>query len=472
MNDDAVLRSVTELWDRSILPRIEDYIRIPCKSPAYDKDWEANGHIEKAVRLVEAWCKEHAPAGATVEIVRLRGRTPVLLIDVPATPGADASDTVLLYGHYDKQPEMSGWSEGLGPWLPVRRGDKLYGRGGADDGYAAFASLAALRAVREHGGAHRRAVVLIEGCEESGSFDLPFYLDHLGDKLGHPSLVVCLDSGSGNYEQLWLTTSLRGLVAGTLSVQVLDEGVHSGDASGVVPSSFRILRQLLDRVEDARTGKVLVEAFHVATPEDRRAQAEISGKVLGPSLFARFPWSGSTKPMGEDVTDLVLARTWRPTLSVTGAAGLPPLENAGNVLRPHTSLKLSLRIPPGVNGKAASAELERILLADPPYGARVSFQADEPADGWNAPTLSPWLERSLEASSQAFYGKELCFMGEGGTIPFMAMLGRKFPEAQFVITGVLGPQSNAHGPNEFLHVPMAQKLTACVARVLDDHAKR
>jgi len=459
-------------WDESILPKIEQYIAIPSKSPSFDPTWEQNGHLAKAVGLIEAWCKEQKIDGITIETVKLPGRTPLLYMEIPATKDADPNDTVLLYGHYDKQPEMTGWREGLSPWKPVREGDRLYGRGGADDGYAAFASLTAIRAVRDLGGRHCRAVVLIEGCEESGSFDLVPYLDHLGTRIGKPSLVVCLDSGCGNYDQLWVTTSLRGLVGGTLTVEVLTQGVHSGDASGVVPSSFRIARALLSRLEDEKTGRILSEAFYAPIPEERALQAAVSGRVLGPSTFARFPYAGSTHAMATDVSELVLNRTWRPFLSVTGAAGLPPIESAGNVLRPSTSLKLSLRIPPGVDGETAAKELQRILTTDPPLGAKVTLTPDEPADGWNAPLLAPWLSNAIERASSTYFEKEACFMGEGGTIPFMGMLGRKFPEAQFMITGVLGPQSNAHGPDEFLHIPMGKKLTASIAQILDDHARR
>jgi acetylornithine deacetylase/succinyl-diaminopimelate desuccinylase-like protein len=462
---------VDGVWDGSILPAIEEYIGIPCKSPAFDRDWEKTGHIERAVRLLDAWCAAQEVRGLVREIVRLPGRTPVLYLEMPPTGPADG-DTVLLYGHYDKQPEMTGWSEGLDPWTPVRRGERLYGRGGADDGYSTFASLLAIRAVREMGGQHKRCVALIEGCEESGSFDLPFYLDHLEARIGTPSLIVCLDSGAGNYDQLWVTTSLRGLVGGVLTVKVLEQGVHSGDASGIVPSSFRIARQLLSRLEDERTGKILPATFYTEIPEARVAQAAASSRVLGESLFARFPYAGRTRAVSEDLTELVLNRTWRPVLAVTGASGIPPVESAGNVLRPQTSLKVSLRIPPHVSAKAASATLEKLLTDEPPYGAEVTFSPDEPGDGWDAPPMAPWLEGAVGAASRTYFGRDVCYMGEGGTIPFMGMLGRKFPEAQFVITGVLGPQSNAHGPDEFLHVPYAKKLTACVAELLDVHARR
>jgi acetylornithine deacetylase/succinyl-diaminopimelate desuccinylase-like protein len=379
---------------------------------------------------------------------------------------------VLLYGHLDKQPEMTGWREGSGPWQPVQEDGKLYGRGGADDGYAIFASLAAIGALQAQGVPHARCVGLIETCEESGSYDLPAYLDLLAPRMGAVDFVVGLDSGCGDYERLWATTSLRGLVGGTLTVDVLTEGVHSGDASGIVPSSFRIARTLLDRLEDSATGRVLPVEFHAPIPDERARQARAAAAIMGEATVRKYPFVGRTKPMLADHAEALLNRTWRPALSVTGAGGFPAIADAGNVLRPRTSLKLSLRLPPPVEGSLAMQTLRRLLEADPPHGANVRFEGDEGATGWNAPPTAPWLLRALDDASNAFYGKASAAMGEGGTIPFMAMLGKHFPVAQFLITGVLGPKSNAHGPNEFLHVPYATKLTACVATVLAAHAAR
>ena len=466
MDAERAARFIDRLWAESILDHLVEYIRIPNKSPLFDADWVANGHMDEAVALAESWCRAQCPSDALIEVVRLPGRTPVLFLEIPGTHAG----TVLLYGHLDKQPEMTGWREGLGPWLPVIEGDRLYGRGGADDGYAVFSSVAAILALREQGLACPRCVLLIECCEESGSFDLPSYVEHLLARIGRPSLVICLDSGCGNYEQLWLTTSLRGLVGGQLSVQVLTEGVHSGDAGGIVPSSFRVARRLLSRVEDEATGVVSEEAFHADIPVQRVRQAQEAAEVLGEQVYAKFPFAPGTRPPAAGLVELILNRTWRPALEVTGAAGLPPLEQAGNVLRPRTALKLALRLPPTVPADRASDDLKRLLERDPPEGARVRFDPEQAADGWNAPALTERLARSVDAASRRFFGKPAVCMGEGGTIPFMAMLGARFPDAQFLITGVLGPQSNAHGPNEFLHLPTARRLTACVAQVLHDHA--
>ncbi len=458
---------VDQCWGDEVVPTLIEYIRIPNKSPSFDPDWAAHGYMEDAVALFEGWARAKLPAlpGASLDVVRLPGRTPVIVIDVPGA----GRDTVLLYGHLDKQPEMVGWAEGYGPWIPRLEGDKLYGRGGADDGYAMFGALSALLALREQKVAHARCLVLIEACEESGSYDLPYYVDHLAERIGRPSLVVCLDSGCGNYDQLWLTTSLRGVVSGTLKVGVLTEGVHSGHASGVVPSSFRILRQLLSRLEDEAMGAVRPPELYAQIPAERLAQTRRAATALGDTVYTEYPFAPGVAPMTDDLTELVLNRTWRPQLAVTGIAGLPLPIDAGNVLLPFTEAKLSLRLPPTLDAQRAGALLRDLLEKDPPYGAQVTLELGTSAAGWNAPALSPWLERSLERASEAAFGAPPAYMGEGGSIPFMAMLGEKFPEAQFVVTGVLGPHSNAHGPNEFLHIPTGKRVSIVIAQVLADH---
>jgi len=462
--------TIDQQWGDEIVPALVEYIKIPNKSPAFDPDWAAKGFMDEAIGLFERWARAKLTAlpGASLEIVALPGRTPVILIEVPG----DGADTVLLYGHLDKQPEMVGWADGLGPWTPRIDGDKLYGRGGADDGYAMFAALSALLALQEQGVPHARCVILIEACEESGSYDLPYYVDHLAARLGHPSLVVCLDSGCGNYDQLWLTTSLRGLVSASLSIRVLTEGVHSGHASGVVPSSFRILRQLLSRLEDEATGAIRLSELYAQIPAERVAQAKVAAAALGDTVFTEYPFAPGAKPVSDDLSELILNRTWRPQLAVTGIAGLPPPRDAGNVMLPFTDAKLSLRLPPTIDAVRAAALVRDFLERDAPYGAAVEFEPGSNGTGWNAPATAPWLEASLARASQAAFGAPPVYMGEGGSIPFMAMLGEKFPQAQFVVTGVLGPHSNAHGPNEFLHIPTGRRVTRVIAQVLADHAAR
>jgi len=464
--DNAAIQSYVErLWDQSILPELTEYVRIPNKSPAFDPEWRAHGHMEQVVARFSEWARRQPIKGLELAVVRLEGRTPLLFID---TPGA-SDECVLLYGHLDKQPEMTGWNPGLGPWTPVLKDDRLYGRGAADDGYSMFACLAAIGALEAQSITHARCAIMIEACEESGSYDLPFYIDHLSNRIGKPSLVIALDSGCANYEQLWCTTSLRGLAGGTLKVEVLSEGVHSGDAGGVVPDSFRIARRLLSRIEDEATGKILPADFHVEIPAVRQQQAAAAGAALGENLYTRFPFVPGTRPLTTDPAELILNRTWRPALSIIGADGLPAPAAAGNVMRPTTTLKLSLRLPPTCDGAAATRKLQSLMEQEPPDGARVSFESNWAASGWNAPALAPWLEQSLEQASQTSFGKPAAYMGEGGTIPFTNMLGERFPEAQFLVTGVLGPHTNAHGPNEFLHIPTGKRVTCCVARVIADH---
>ncbi|UZD55188.1 M20 family metallopeptidase [Caldimonas aquatica] len=471
----ALQDRIDEVWDREIIPALQDYIRVPAKSPGFDSRWAEHGHLEAVVRQAAQWVESQQVEGLQLEIVRLtdaqgRPRTPLLWFEVPATR-AGSTETVVMYGHLDKQPEFNGWRSDLGPWTPKLEDGRLYGRGGADDGYAVYASITALKSLQRAGVSHPRVVGLIETCEESGSYDLPHYLEALRPRLGDVGLVVCLDSGAGNYDQLWLTTSLRGLAVGTLKVEVLTEGVHSGDASGLVPSSFRILRQLLDRLEDARNGHLLPAGFHCEIPADRIEQAREAARILGDEVWKRYPWAcgaegGFTLPTTTDPTEALLRRTWRPALSITGADGFPALENAGNVLRPYTAFKLSLRLPPLVDGVQAMHELKRLLEVDPPYRARVTFEPDHAATGWNAPALASWLHQALDQASRTFYGAPVGFIGQGGTIPLMNMLQAGFPRAQMMVCGVLGPKSNAHGPNEFLHVPYGKKLTASVAAVL------
>ncbi len=471
----ALARFTDRLWDDEIVPALKQYIEIPAKSPMFDADWARNGHVDRVVRDAAAWVEGKKVAGLKLEVVRIEGRTPVIVFEVPSTK-AGSTDTVLMYGHLDKQPEFNGWRNDLGPWTPKYVDDKLYGRGGADDGYAVYASLSAILALDAQGVPRPRVVGLIESCEESGSFDLPAYLDVLKPRLGKVSLVVCLDSGAGNYDQLWLTTSLRGMVSGVLKVEVLTEGIHSGDASGLVPSSFRILRQVLDRLEDSKTGELLPESFHCEMPAQRLAQARATAAILKDEVYKRFPWACGADgalalPTTTDPTQALINRTWRPTLSVVGVDGFPELKNAGNVLRPYTAFKLSLRLPPLVDGNEASLKLKQLLEDNAPYNAKVTFHADGRAGalgatGWNAPELAPWLHSALDDASNTHYGAPVGFIGQGGTIPLMSMLAKGFPQAQMMVCGVLGPKSNAHGPNEFLHVPYGKKLTASVAQVM------
>ncbi len=465
MNHQQSEQFINKMWDEHILPSLMDYIKIPNKSPQFDPDWQTNGYMDQAVNLLSQWCKKHAIPGMTLEVVRLEQKTPIILIEIPG----QTDETILLYGHLDKQPEMSGWDEDLNPWKPVLRGDKLYGRGAADDGYAIFSSFTAIKSLHEQHIPHARCVILIEACEESGSPDLPFYVNALEHRIGHPDLVICLDSGCGNYEQLWLTTSLRGMVSGILNISTLKQGVHSGNGSGVAPSCFRILRQCLNRIENEITGDITLDALQVIIPKERELQANQAAEVLGNAVFADLPFQADVLPESLSISDLILRRTWKPALSVTGCDGIPAIQQAGNVTLPSIAVKLSMRLPPTCPPQQAALTIKQTLENHPPYRAKIHFDLREESAGWHAPIEQPWLVDALQKASQTYFGKQAVYMGEGGTIPFMGMLGKKFPHAQFIITGLLGPGSNAHGPNEFLHIPMAKKLTACIAQMIAEH---
>jgi acetylornithine deacetylase/succinyl-diaminopimelate desuccinylase-like protein len=465
MNTEKTKTLIDQLWDAEIVPTISKYIEIPNQSPLFDPDWKKNGHMDRAVALVRSWVEKQNIPGSRLQVLEAEGRTPLLFMEVDG----DSSETILLYGHLDKQPAMIGWEAGLGPWTPVLRDGKLFGRGGADDGYAVFAVISAIKALKDQNLPHARLVVLIECCEESGSVDLPYYVELCSKQIGTPSLVICLDSGCGNYDQLWTTTSLRGSIVGTLTVEVLTEGVHSGDASGIVPSSFRILRSLLDRLEDSETGVLKPEWLSVEVPKNRIEETKRTAEILGDDVHSKFPYAGSMQPVSRDAYELLMNRTWRPALAYIGQAGFPDLVQGGNVLRPKTSLKLSLRIPPTLDAADAEKNLRELFETNPPYGANVTFEAEKGGTGWQAPEVAPWLQESIDQASKDFFGTDSSTIGEGGSIPFMGMLGERFPNAQFLITGVLGPHSNAHGPNEFLHIGAAKNISSSVAKVIADH---
>lgn len=465
MTPDPQLKAyVDEQWNHSALPAMEAYLKIPAISPAYDENWQADGYLDDVLHLVEKWCREQALEGCTIHTISDSDRTPLLLIEIEAS-SPEIEGTTLLYGHLDKQPPSEGWDENKGPWLPVLENDRLYGRGAADDGYAVFSSVIALKALQTNGTPHGRCVILIETCEESGSYDLVYYLESQKEIIGTPDLIICLDSDVGDYERFWIAPSLRGTFAVELKVALLTQGIHSG-FSGRVASSFRVMRKLLDRIEDADTGEILLRSLHTPIPENRRSQIKEAAEILQDRLFTDLPLVHGGRPMHDDPVEVLTNASWRPTLSYIGCDGIPPVANAGNVLRHFTSLKLSFRIPPGVNAEKAVDELKTTLETDPPYGASVSVRLFKQMDGWDMPTLGESLESRINAAAKSVFGHPPAYLCEGGSIPFMTLLAEKFPEAKFIVTGVLGPHANAHGPNESLHIPYVKRLTHCIALIL------
>jgi acetylornithine deacetylase/succinyl-diaminopimelate desuccinylase-like protein len=464
LNPAATRSAVDQYWERGAVEVLSEYVTIPCLSPDFDPDWEANGAMTKATDLFATWARSRPCAENKVEIVTLPGRTPCLLVEFAATNGREGK-AALIYGHLDKQPPLGDWREGLDPFTPVREGDRLYGRGTADDGYAFFAAIGAIETLEAAGVPHGRILVLIESSEESASEDLDAYLEALDQRFGDLALICCLDSGGPSYDRLWTTTSLRGLVDGVLRIDVLTESIHSGLGSGVIPSSFRVLRELLDRVDDSATGDVRLPECWVEIPAERHREIEALAQS-GLSEVRSLPIVDGLRLEAEDLATLIARGTWQAGLEVTGAEGLPRVVEAGNLYRAQTTVKLSLRIPPTADVAAVAAALQRVLTIDPPQGARVTFTPGHASEGWNAPNLAPWLADAAERSSSSYFSNPASGYGVGGSIPFMAALGAKYPNAQFFSTGALGPDSNAHGINESLFLPAAKAITASIAEIV------
>ena len=453
-------------WHENVVPSLCDFIRVPNVSPSFDAAWATNGLQEQAFDLVTKWAEAQNLAGCKIELLKDTGRTPLLFLEVEAN---ESDRTCMLYAHIDKQPPMGveKWSPS-GPFEPAIREGKLYGRGAVDDGYGFYSAITSIKAIQAQGLPCPRIVMLFEGCEESGSRDLPYYMDKLAARVGTPDLICCLDSGCDNYNRIWLTTSLRGNIAFTLSAQTMVDGMHSGVASGIAPSSFRIMRQLLSRLEDDTTGKVVPHEFYRDIPESRVQQASAAAAIVGETVLQAFPFVEGAHPVAKDaeVAEHLLNRTWRPALSVIGADGLPPTAVAGNVMLPQTKLKMSLRLPPTLDATKAAQRLESILTRDPPQGARVVYEGVSTGNGFHAPIEAEWLDAAVHTASLTYFDQPAAHRGEGGSIPFMSMLLGKFPNAQFLVTGAAGPGSNMHAPNEFLHIDYSSRLTMCVAQIV------
>ncbi len=460
---DSLTENAEKIWEDSILPSLSEFIEIHALSPMFEPNWDEKGELQATIELFTAWLEAQGIEGMSHVTHRIGDHSPVLLVTIEGTgPGE-----VLFYSHLDKQPSRPElWSEGLHPLKAVRREPFLFGRGAVDDGYGGYLCVTAIRLLQEAGIPHPKATFLIETCEESGSFDLPPYLDALTDDLGSPDLIVVLDSGGPTYDHIWVTEALRGLVAGTLSVRVSHEGVHSGMSGGAIPSSFRIQRMLLDRVEDSSTGRILIPEMHVDISDKIRAEAEALGNILGDALWKSLPVVDSLEPQTRGADQILLDINWRPAMGVIGADGMPPVQTAGNVLRTNTDLKLSFRIPPGVKAPEVQAIVKQTLEANPPYGAEVTYHATEPADGFHAPPLHEGVSAALDGACKHLTGFPPMTTWIGGTIPFMAMIQNKFPEASFICTGSAGPGNNAHGPDEKLHIPHSKRLNVALAAAI------
>lgn len=447
--------SMRSLFETEGLGALLAFVKVPSLSPRFEAEWAVKGDIEQAVETVKVWAEGLEVPGLSTTVLRLSNAPPVLLCDIPGS--SPASATILLYGHLDKQPGQASWPA----FTPVLKEGKLYGRGAADDGYAAITALLAIKAC----GADRpRCVVILETEEESGSPHFSAYLEEIKNRIGLPALIIVLDSNIPSYGRFWVTESMRGSLNFDLRVDVLGKGVHSG-SSGLVPDSFRVLRCLLARLEDSKTGRIRLAQLHSALPPHLyRVFASLS--QLDPAWLSAFPFCDSTVPLQPDTVELRLNQAWRPALTVTGVDGLPSSEKAGNVVRPYTAVRVAIRLPPDVNPVLAYKAVEKAVLAAVPSQAKVTISNCAVAEGWVNRTPSPKLQSAIKEAAQHCFGTEASASAAGGTIPVLSLLSATFPEAEFLVTGVLGPGSNAHCPYECLDIEYCVKLTAAIASIL------
>lgn len=466
MNESKVVDFISKFWDQNVIPALSEYIKIPCKSLDYDTNWQNNGYLDSAVKLVANWIKTQNIPNVKIETLSLKNYPPFLFVDVPGSSEKHSQETIVFYGHLDKMPESEGWREGLGPWQPVLKGNSLFGRGTVDDGYAAFLPFAAIKALREQNISYPRCVLILETSEESGSIGFEDYLAHIKNKIGDPKYIFVLDSGGEDADHLWCTTSLRGILDSKLKVEVLDRNVHSGTATGIAPSSFRILRELLSRIEDQKTGKILLSEFYVDIPQKRIEEAKALAKVKGDAFYKALPFIEGVRPTTEKIEELILNVFWRPGMEILGAMGLPTIDNASHAIRPYTEVKISIRVPPCCDIENAIAKLQQVLKTDIPYNAKVTFSSEKGVAGWNAPEMEGSFADLINSVSKKYFGSEVLYTGCGGGIGIVAILSNVFPEAKFLVMGAEVPDCGAHGPNEYLNIDTAKKLTACVAEML------
>ena len=470
MVDIADLQSrVVKEIDEGVIPTLIEYIRVPSLSPMYDPNWESNGLMVQAQEIILSYVKSLGIRNFTHDLLKEDGKPWMFYGEV--APTSPELGTILIYGHMDKQPHFPDWIPGTNNTEPAIIDDKLYGRGGADDGYALPSAAMLIKTLQDMGVPHGRIVIIGETEEESGSPNLKYLISQLKDRIGHPDLVICLDSGAADYEHLWLTSSLRGNVAIELAVKILKTGMHSGEGSGIVPSTFRIMRQLIERIEDSRTGEIIIPELHQDLDPTIYEKTSATAKVLGDSVISKIDWVDGAQPVTTDVVQAIINRTLKPTLCVTGVEGIPPCGTAGNVLRPSTTFKLSIRLPPTVCSEFAVEKLKEVLLKNPPYHAAVEIVKSSHGSGFAVSPLDDWMTAALNRGSNATFGSDTLYFGEGGSIPFMGMLGEMFPQAKFVVTGVLGPNSNAHSANEFLHIPFMKKILTCLGVLIAAHAE-
>lgn len=467
LKTDNLLDQISEDFDRQALPSLKEFVRIDNLSPAFDPGAHRKEKTFSAVSHVKEWIGRHTPDGTSIQVLTKVEESPLLLVDVPGT----GAGTVMIYGHLDKQPPMTGWRNGLHPYKPVIEGTKMYGRGAVDDGYAPYSSILAINQLRRHDLDHPRCILVLETSEESNSIHLEPYFPDIMKLIGTPDLVICLDSACGDYDRLWYTNALRGAVIGVLTVRALETPVHSGSGGCVVPSALGIAFELLSRVCKPAAGVMTLPSFQAQIPQEAEQSARAAAAILGDGFKEELGLLDKVAAVAHDGEQAIINGVWKGSMSVTGIDGVPSIEEAGNVVLPEVRLKLSTRVPPGCDSRTCADEMSRVLTSDVPYGASANFEIKAQSDGWKMRPLPDWLRNSLDSSSSEFFGAPAVGYGIGGSIPFVNPLDELFEDTPILVTGLIGPEANAHGPNESLDLPAARKITACLARVLNDLAE-
>lgn len=489
-----LLTTIDKFWKSSIKSDFEQFVRIESITPQYvmGSTAEKLKGICEALNLAMDWVNKQSDLNATLTAGIPQGSpcaanqahetvetdaahlTPILLIQIPGT-APEGSGSVLMYGHWDKQAiaDVKAWNEPkgsmkTGPFQPNIANGRLYGRGTADDGYALFFSIAAIQALRANGIPYPTVNFILDFDEEGGSVNLERYLEKFSFKIGTPDLCITLDSGAGDYNRIWNTTTERGIVTGTLTVKVLTDSVHSGDGSGIIPNPQRIMRHLLSRLEDPVTGKILPSEFQVEVPATYLADVFSQATNIVPSTIKGFPWFGYATTAASNPVELILNRIWRAGLAVTGVDGLPSTAAANNVVVGSVSYQLSLRLPPPLRIDEVQRQLKDLFEKDPPYGATVTYDYEgaPAANGWMSPPQPRWLSEAIDQASQVLFQQPSAPLGDGGTQPVLAILKEKFKETLFFASGVAGPGNNEHAANENLNIKYAEQLSACEAYVL------
>ena len=465
VNKEKTNENIDAKWDDWYVKGLSDFIRVPNLSPNYDEEFLTNGRIEQAAECVDGYINQLQIEGITKHYFQPDGMSPMVVYTVEPTQGC--TKNIMIYGHLDKQPWMEGWDEGLGPCEPVIRGEYLYGRGGADDGYAPFSAMLAVKNLQQQGVMLPRIALVLETEEESGSENLLDLLEAAKEVIGTPDYCFCMDSGAFDYNQLWLTSSLRGVCIVSLEVEFAKGGYHSGEVGGIIPETFRVARALLNRVDNAETGMVC-DDLQVEIPQWARDEAVVMAGHSGAEMHTKYNYHEGCVPMNADnLAEMYLNNTWRPNLSITGASGLPDVAIAGNVVRASTKLKLSMRLPPSAKPDEAEAKLTEILTTNVPHNAKVTVKGGHAGQGWCMKAMDPWLNAVVKKSGSDFFdGKDTGTYGMGGSIPFLAELGNMYPSTNIMALGLIGPKANAHAPNECINLTYAKKLTKALSHLI------